>query len=403
MDKQLKLGVIGLGNRGISLLKHCFLPREDVCVAAVCDTYEDRRVQAREMVEQAGSPSPVCTGDYREILAMPDIDAVVIMASWESHLNLACDAMRAGKYTAVEVGGAYSVDDCWQLVRTHEETGVHCMLLENCCYGRDELMVLNMVRQGMLGEIVHCQGGYRHDLRDEVSFGRENRHYRFFNYLLRNGENYPTHELGPIANVLDINRGNRMMTLVSVASKAAGLHEYLLREKGADYDASSMRFAQGDVVTTIIKCARGETICLTLDTTLPRFYSRGFHVQGTKGMYMEDNNSVFLDGKDNEFDFKWKEKWNNAEEYREACDHPVWKRYLKEGVRGGHDGMDWLVTGAFLDAVRRNAPAPIDVYDAAAWMSITCLSEQSVALGGMPMPIPDFTNGKWLRREPWQP
>ena len=132
--------------------------------------------------------------------------------------------------------------------------------------------------------------------------------------------------------MLDINRGNRMLTLVSVASKAAGLHEYLLREKGADYDASSMSFAQGDVVTTIIKCARGETICLTLDTTLPRFYSRGFHVQGTKGMYMEDNNSVFLDKKDNEFDFKWKEKWNNAEEYRETCEHPVWKRYLEEGV-----------------------------------------------------------------------
>ena len=162
---------------------------------------------------------------------MPEIDAVVIMASWESHLNLACDAMRAGKYTAVEVAGAYSVEDCWKLVRTHEETGVPCMMLENCCFGRDELMVLNMVRRGLFGEVVHCQGGYRHDLREEVSTGREMRHYRFRNYLYRNCENYPTHELGPIANVLDINRGNRMLTLVSVASKAAGLHEYLLREK----------------------------------------------------------------------------------------------------------------------------------------------------------------------------
>ena len=152
-----------------------------------------------------------------------------------------------------------------------------------------------------------------------------------------------------------------MLTLVSVASKSAGLHEYLLRERGESYDATNMRFAQGDVVTTIIKCARGETITLTLDTTLPRFYSRGFHVQGTKGMFMEDNNSIFLDGKDNEFDFKWKEKWNNVEEYREAYDHPVWKKYLKEGVRGGHDGMDWLVFGAFFDAAKRNAPAPIDV------------------------------------------
>jgi len=312
-------------------------------------------------------------------------------------------ARRAGKYTAVEVAGAYSVEDCWKLVRTHEETGVPCMMLENCCFGRDELMVLNMVRRGLFGEVVHCQGGYRHDLREEVSTGREMRHYRFRNYLYRNCENYPTHELGPIANVLDINRGNRMLTLVSVASKAAGLHEYLLREKGPDYDAAKMNFAQGDVVTTIIKCARGETICLTLDTTLPRAYSRGFHVQGTKGMYMEDNKSVFLDGKDNEYDFKWNERWNSAEEYREQYDHPVWKKYLAEGVRGGHDGMDWLVFRSFFDAAKAGAPAPIDVYDAAAWMSISCLSEQSVAMGGAPVPIPDFTNGKWMERAPWQP
>lgn len=403
MKNELNVAVVGLGNRGTGLLKQCILPRGGVRVTAVCDTYEDRRERAASMVTEAGFPAPFCTGDYRELLAREDVDAVIIMAAWESHLNLACDCMRAGKYTAVEVGGAYSVDDCWRLVRTYEETGVPCMMLENCCYGRDELMVLNMVRQGVFGEIVHCQGGYRHDLRDEVSYGREERHYRFRNYLGRNCENYPTHELGPIANVLDINRGNRMLTLVSVASKSAGLHEYLLRERGASYDATNMRFAQGDVVTTIIKCARGETITLTLDTTLPRFYSRGFHVQGTKGMYMEDNHSVFLDGTDNEFDFKWKEKWGNAEEYREQYDHPVWKQYLAEGVRGGHDGMDWLVFGAFFDAARRGAPAPIDVYDAAAWMSVTALSEQSVALGGMPMPIPDFTNGKWLQREPWQP
>ena len=355
---------------------------------------------AKLRIQYGGSMN---AGNCKELMAMPEIDAVVIMASWESHLNLACDAMRAGKYTAVEVAGAYSVEDCWKLVRTHEETGVPCMMLENCCFGRDELMVLNMVRRGLFGEVVHCQGGYRHDLREEVSTGREMRHYRFRNYLYRNCENYPTHELGPIANVLDINRGNRMLTLVSVASKAAGLHEYLLREKGPDYDAANMNFAQGDVVTTIIKCARGETICLTLDTTLPRAYSRGFHVQGTKGMYMEDNKSVFLDGKDNEYDFKWNERWNSAEEYREQYDHPVWKKYLAEGVRGGHDGMDWLVFRSFFDAAKAGAPAPIDVYDAAAWMSISCLSEQSVAMGGAPVPIPDFTNGMWMERAPWQP
>ncbi len=168
--------------------------------------------------------------------------------------------MRAGKYTAVEVAGAYSVEDCWKLVRTHEETGVPCMMLENCCFGRDELMVLNMVRRGLFGEVVHCQGGYRHDLREEVSTGREMRHYRFRNYLYRNCENYPTHELGPIANVLDINRGNRMLTLVSVASKSAGLHEYLLREKRPEITTRKHEFCPGRRGDDHHQMCPGETI-----------------------------------------------------------------------------------------------------------------------------------------------
>ncbi|MDD2213403.1 MAG: Gfo/Idh/MocA family oxidoreductase [Oscillospiraceae bacterium] len=403
MQQQINVGVIGLGNRGLSLLTNCILPQPGVTVTAVCDSYQDRVDTAAKAVQDTGAALPFGTLDYRQVLARPDIDAVVITAAWESHLNLACEAMKAGKYVAVEVGGAYSIDDCWRLVRTHEETGSECMILENCCYGRDELMVLNLVRQGLFGQVIHCQGGYRHDLRDEVAYGRENRHYRFRNYLHRNCENYPTHELGPIANVLDINRGNRMLTLVSVASKAAGLHEYLLREKGEAYDATNLTFAQGDVVTTIIKCAQGQTITLTLDTSLPRPYSRGFHVQGTKGMFMEDNNSIFIDGKDNQDDFNWKARWNNAEDYRATYDHPVWKAYEAEGVRGGHDGMDWLVLSAYFKAVKTSGPVPIDVYDAAAWMSISCLSEESVALGGQPRPIPDFTNGQWMNRAPWEP
>ena len=403
MKDLVNLGIIGLGGRGFGLLCACVLPRKEVRVTAVCDLYADRCDAAAEAVRKAGQPAPFQTQDYRELLARPDVDAVLISASWEAHIAVACASMKAGKYTAFEVGGAYSLDDCWRLVRTHEETGVECMLMENCCWGRDELMVLNMVRQGVFGEIVHCEGGYRHDLRSEVAFGRENRHYRFRNYLGRNCENYPTHELGPIASVLDLNRGNRMLMLVSVASKSAGLHEYLMREKGPDYDASKLRFAQSDVVTTVIKCARGETITLTLDTTLPRPYSRGFHVQGTKAMYEESNRSIFLDGKDNKFDFDWKPRWNSAEEYRADYEHPVWKQYIDEGVQGGHDGIDWLEFSAFFRAVREALPAPIDVYDAASWMSVTALSEQSIAMGGMPQAIPDFTNGMWLNRAPWEP
>lgn len=403
MATTLNIGVIGLGNRGMSLLENCILPQPDVQVLAVCDSLENRCQKGVDAVIKVGQKAPLSTTQYQDILKIPEIDAVIILASWESHINVACEAMKAGKYTAIEVAGAYSVEDCWRLVRTYEETQTECMLLENCCFGRDELLITNMVRQGLLGEIVHCQGGYRHDLREEVAFGRENCHYRFRNYLNRNCENYPTHELGPIANILNINRGNRMLSLVSMASKAAGLHEYLLREKGIEYDATHFHFAQGDVVTTIIKCAHGETICLTLDTTLPRPYSRAFHIQGTKGMYMEDNKSVFLDIQDNQYDFEWDKHWGNVESYRNQYEHPLWKSYLLEGIRGGHDGMDWLVFQSFFNAVRQKAPAPIDVYDAASWMCISCLSEQSISMGGVPLTIPDFTNGRWMEREPWQP
>ncbi len=400
MEKKIKIGQIGLGQRGLSLLEDVFLRQDDIEIVAVCDLYQDRMEQAAAAIKKVTGKEPVMTDHYQDIINMDEVDAVLVTAAWECHIEPALAAMKAGKYVGVEVGGAYSIEDCWRLVRTYEETGVPCMLMENCCYGRYELLVLNMVRQGLFGEIIHCQGGYRHDLRDEVTFGRENRHYRLRNYMYRNCENYPTHELGPIAKVLGINRGNRMVSLNSVASKSAGLHEFILKEKGPDYDLANTVFAQGDVVTTIIKCAQGQTITLTLDTTLPRAYSRGFHVQGTKAMYMEDNRSIFIDGVHNQYDFKWKSQWNNVEEYFKDYEHPIWKKYLEEGLVGGHGGMDGLVFGAFFDAVRNKTEVPIDVYDMASWMSITALSEQSIALGGAPVFIPDFTKGRWCSRKP---
>ena len=241
-----------------------------------------------------------------------------------------------------------------------------------------------------------AQGGYRHDLRDEVSFGRENRHYRLNHYLHRNCENYPTHELGPIAKILNLNHGNRMLSLSSVASCAKGLHTYLQREKGDSYDLTHADWKQGDVVTTSIRCAGGQTIVLTLDTTLPRYYSRGFHIQGTLGMYEGENCSVFLDGVHNAYDFDWKKQWNNIEQYRERYEHPIWKESLSSGVTGGHGGMDGLVMGSFVRHALSDKSMPIDVYDMASWMSITALSETSIARGGAPVEIPDFTGGRWI-------
>lgn len=404
MMRKIKVGVIGLGQRGFMLLNNEILQMEDVDVLAVCDEYEDRAQAGAAAVKEKKGYDPLCTTDYRDVLAVDEIEAVVVSTAWEAHIEVAIAAMRAGKYAAMEVGGAYSIDDCWRLVHTSEETGMPCMLLENCCYGQREMMCLNMVKTGVMGEIVHCEGGYHHPLCGEITGGNENRHYRLRNYSLRNCENYPTHELGPIAKILNINRGNRMLTLTSTASKSAGLHEYAVAKRGADDPISKIRFAQGDVVTTVIRCAGGETITLTLDTSLPRYYSRGFTVHGTQGFYEEMTNSIYLE-KDAETyeggEFSWKPEWNNAEtRYAAEYNHPLWKAYQEVGVReGGHGGMDWLVLRAFFESARDKVMPPIDVYDTAAWMCISTLSEDSIALGGAPVAIPDFTNGKWIKQK----
>lgn len=397
MKNRISVGTIGLGNRGYDLLS-TLSEVDGVTVAAVCDKYEDRRDRAVERVEKLSGNKPVATDDYHQLLAMPELDAVIVSSSWDNHVNAAVDAMKAGKYAGMEVGGAYSVEDCWRLVRTYQETGVPCMIMENCCYGEDELMVLNMVQKGVFGEVIHCEGGYHHDLRNEVSFGRENRHYRLANYLNRNCENYPTHELGPIAKILNINYGNRMLSLTSTASKARGLHEFILREKGEQYGLANAHFAQGDVVTTVIRCAHGETIVLTLDTTLPHAYSRGLVVQGTKAEYREDNHSLYIDGVHNQYEGYWKDQWDNVGQYREQYGHPLWNENAPDRSKG-HGGMDYLVLCAFFDSVKRQVQTPIDVYDAAAWMSVSALSEESIALSGHPVAIPDFTQGRWINRE----
>ena len=393
MDK-IKLGIIGLGQRGSGLLNE-ITQMDDIEIYAVCDSYKDRTEDAFKVIKEKCGNEPVMTQDYRDILKMPEIKAVLISAAWEAHADLAIASMRAGKWTALEVGGAYDISDCHKLVDAYEETKTPFMFLENCCYGRRELMCLNMAKSGVFGEIVHCDGAYMHDLREEVSSGAERRHYRLQNYIHRNCENYPTHELGPIAKLLNINNGNRMLSLASFASKSAGLHDYVLDKCGSDDSLAAVDFRQGDVITTIIKCAGGETILLSLNTTLPHPYSRNFNVHGTHAYYAENNDSIFFNGDEGEGD--WKPNWGNADKLSEQYDHPLWKEYLNDGVHSGHGGMDWLVLRAFFESVKENKLPPINVYDAAAWMSISALSEQSIALGGAPVPIPDFTRGKWIR------
>lgn len=402
MIKSINIGIFGMGGRGQSLLEYAILPAcqdMNVTVSAVYDPYEDRALEGAAIVERiTGMPARAAKTES-EIFEDPEIRAIIISSSWESHVDLAIKAMRAGKYVAFEVGGAYSLEECWQLVHTSEETGVPCMMLENCCYGQRELMITNMVRQGVLGSIVHCSGGYHHDLRDQVARGKEIRHYRLRNYINRNCENYPTHELGPIAKLLDINNGNRMLTLSSTASCAKGLHEFILNQGIENNPLADVEFAQGDVVTTVIKCAKGQTIVLTLDTTLPRAYSRAFTIRGTKGAYFEDTDSIFLDKEHHDFEWQPKKIWDNAQQYEEAYQHPLWKGYDPHAGMDGHGGMDYLVISAFLEAAIKDSKTPIDVYDTATYMCISALSEESINQGGAVVSIPDFTRGKWYMRQ----
>lgn len=402
MDR-IRFGVIGYGGRGSGQM-NLMLNFPEIDITAVCDIYEDRCDKACEVVKEKRGYVPFKTTDYNEVLCRDDVDAVVIMTNWELHATIAIAAMKAKKIVGLEVGGGLNVEECWEMVKTYEETKTPIMFLENCCFGREELLVTKLVRAGIFGEIVHCHGSYSHDLREEVACGKENRHYRLEHYLTRNCENYPTHELGPIAKILDINRGNRMVSLVSVASKAAGMKQFVEDRKDTiqNKDLIGAEFKQGDIINTIITCENGETISIKLDTTLPRYYSREFTVQGTKGMFNQELNSVFVEGDVHTFSepYVYAENFfKNALKYHEEYLDERWKNVTPQQIDAGHGGMDYFEFLSFFDAIKNNKPMPIDVYDAAAWMCITPLSEYSIANGNVPVEIPDFTKGKYKERE----
>lgn len=400
--KKIKVGVIGLGGRGQWLLTS-ILACQEAEIVAVCDLYEDRREIGQKFVFDKRGVKPAVYENYEDLIYDANVEAVVICSSWDEHTRMAVASMKAGKYTAVEVAGAYDIEDCWQLVRTYEETKTPFMLLENCCFDRFELLSTSLVRSGRLGKVMYCHGAYAHELRGEILGGNVNRHYRLKNYTLRNCENYPTHELGPIAKLLNINRGNKMLSLTSVSTKGGvGLEEYAKSEVSPDPALSGSQFSQGDIVVTTITCAGGEVITLRLDTTLPRYYSREFTVRGTKGLCTQENNSIFLETAINMHEHyepeKTVEKYlNNAKNYNEYLPD-IWRNGTKEQFNLGHGGIDYFQFKAFFKAIANKEEMPIDVYDAAAWMAITPLSEQSIAHGGMPQAIPDFTRGKWMYR-----
>jgi len=420
MDK-IRVGMIGVGLRGQSHLD-LLLRRNDVVVTAFADPDQQMLATALKMVKDAGKPAPVVFSngneDFRNLVKRDDVDAVVIATPWEWHIPQALAAIQAGKVPGVEVCGAIKLQDCWDIVNASEKTGIPVMILENVCYRRDILAVYNMVRKGVFGELLHLHGGYQHDLRPVkfndgkqaydhgVEFGPKGfseAKWRTQHSIDRNGDLYPTHGLGPVATMIDINRGNRLTRLSSVATKTRGLHRYIVNSPygGPNHPNAKVKFKLGDVVTTQIQTVNGETIILSLDTSSPRPYNLGFRVQGTNGLWQDTSAGGFKDGMIYlEGVSAQDDEWENPEKYLQQYDHPLWKRYEKDTEGAGHGGMDFFVENAFIECIKRKAPFPLDVYDLATWYSITPLSEKSIAEGGQAQDIPDFTRGKWKDRQP---
>ena len=397
MKEKVRIGYVGLGARGMAILEHSIAVMADVDIVTICDVYQPAVDAALAMLERKGVPAPKTTADYRDIVNDPTIDAVFLMNGWEGRVDMAVDCLLAGKYTATEVGCADTLDDCYRLLAAHKKTGAPLMMLENICYFRRELTLLHMARTGVFGDVVHCAGGYHHDLTECVLFKNMERvdaNYRLKAFTERNGDQYPTHELGPISKLLGLGRGNRMVSLTSHSARPAGIRAAAERILGADSPYAQKSYLQSDIVETIITCAGGETIRLCLDTTLPRpYYSRNFTVRGTAGMYTEERKVYYLAGMPENVE-------NNEEEMYERYEHPLYRRYRAEGERGGHGGADFITMRAFIEAVKRGTDTPIDIYDTLAWMAIGPLTEESIAKGGVPVEIPDFTDGAWQNPAP---
>jgi len=304
--------------------------------------------------------------------------------------------MESGKHAAVEVPAAYTVEDCWSLVETAEKTRLHCVMMENCCYGQRELMILNMVRQGLLGELLHAEGAYIHDLRS-IKFSDENEGlWRLEHSLNRNGNLYPTHGIGPIAQCLDINRGDQFDFLVSMSSKARGLDLYAAQNLAPDDPRRHRRYALGDMNSSLIRTKLGRTILLQHDTTSPRPYSRINLVQGTRGTITGYPDRLYVEGRSPEHE------WETLESYRQEYEHPLWVELAEAAGGAGHGGMDFLEDFRLIQSLRTGTPTDMDVYDAATWSAICELTESSVASRSKPVDFPDFTRGGWKRNRPLQ-
>ncbi len=396
LDK-IRVGIIGLGMRGKGAVKR-MSNIKDVEIVALCDLRPEMVEKAQKILTDAGRPAAkTFSGSeeaWKDLVAL-DLDLVYTPTPWHLHAPICIYSMKNGKLVATEVPAGLTLDECWELVETSEKTGRHCMMLENCCYDFFELQTFNMVRQGVFGELTHAEGAYIHNLCGLIANEKNGYQgmWRFNQNNTRNGNLYPTHGLGPVAQCMDINRGNRFMHLVSMQSQQAAFTEWA-KENGREKYATLDHY-RGDMNTTLIKCARGETIMIQHDVSTPRPYSRIHLLQGTKGMARKWPKEMIALG----------HEWQSDEQMKELqakYAHPLSKTMGDIARKvGGHGGMDFIMDYRLIYSLKNGLPLDQDVYDAAAWSSVFPLSIKSIAKDSQSVKVPDFTRGNWKVNAPW--
>ena len=394
----VRVAIVGTGLRGRSVL-HELLGVGNVRITALCDTVPDKVEMAVQQMQKAGhdyQPARFTQGerDYERLVQQGDIDLVYTATPWQYHVPVVLAAMNAGKHAATEVPAAYTLEDCWKLVDTSERTRRHCIMMENCNYGYNELLVLNMVRSGAFGDIKHAGAAYNHDLREILFENKDEGLWRRAHHTQRNANLYPTHGLGPVAIMLDINRGDRFDYLVSMSTPEFGLSRW--REAHEPKDSSKWKetYLTGDLNISLIKTARGRTIRLEHDVSSPRPYSRINSVQGTKGIFEDYPARIYLEGQ------AGGERWTTLDAHKAKFEHSLWRALGEKARSGGHGGMDFVMAYRLMQCMREGLAPDMDVYDAAAWSAPGPLSEMSVARGSAPMKFPDFMRGKWRETRP---
>jgi hypothetical protein len=393
----VRIGFVGIGGQGSSHVRN-LLKIPGCRITAVCDIRPDRVDWAAAQITAAGhpAPAPYARGprDFERLCETESLDLVYNATPWEFHVPIMLAAMKNGKHTATEVPAAMTLDDCWALVESAEKLQKHCVLMENCNYDRMEMMVYNMVRQGVFGEILHAEGGYLHDLRSIKFADSGEGLWRRAWATKVNGNLYPTHGLGPVANCLDINRGDRFDYLVSMSGPSRGLQAWAAEHLPADSPKRMEKYVLGDVNVSLIKTANGRTIIVQNGTNLPRPYSRIHIVQGTKGLFQGYPNRAYIEGRGKE------DEWQDASALLGEFEHPLWKELAERAQGAGHGGMDYIEDYRLIKCLREGRPTDMNVYDAAALSAVVELSTRSNGRRSAAVDFPDFTRGKWKTNPP---